>query len=227
MHVWRLAVHAAPIAQLRALLSHDERERAARFAFDADRDQFIAVRGSLRRLLGDYLEQSPQQIRFAYGTEGKPRVEPRDRNDRELCFNVSHSGDAGVLAFRMAHEVGIDVEFRDRRLDVEELARRSFSPLEQHSMNAVSPDERTGRFFDIWTAKEACIKALGGGLSIPLQEFSVDVATDRSSWNVKFASARHGPTSVRPLKVPEGYSAAVTTFGNEWSVEVFDLPNEP
>ena len=94
--VWRVSVLESPIAELAELLSGEELERGARFVFGRDRDQFIAVRGWLRRLLGAYLHRAPKDIRFALGPQGKPYL---DDDGCNLQFNVSHSGDVGMLAF--------------------------------------------------------------------------------------------------------------------------------
>lgn len=130
-----------------------------------------------------------------------------------------------MLAFRTANDVGVDVEFAGRRFDLEDLARGCFSSLEQESMRALSPEGRIARFFDLWTAKEAYIKALGGGVSIPLQEFSVGIVAGNDSWNVDTTYNRPGPTLIRRLDAPGGYAGAVTTIGSEWRVEIFDIPS--
>src|SRR5262245_7458138 len=76
VHVWRAPREAPPAAHaaLAALLTSDERERAARFVFPRDQARYAATRGRLRVLLGRYLAADPTALRFAYGARGKPAL---------------------------------------------------------------------------------------------------------------------------------------------------------
>jgi len=218
--VWRVSVLESPIAELTRLLSAEERERAERFAFLRDRDQFIAVRGWLRRLLGAYLHRSPSDIRFALGPQGKPHL---DEPGCDLQFNVSHSGDVGMLAFSRDRELGVDVERDERSVDVADLARSCFSDVEQRAFESLPTHRRRERFFQLWSAKEAYIKARGGGLSIPLQDFSIDVSSESDEWIVTTSTPADVPFQlVRRLPAPAGYAAAVAVGGDSWKVQLRD-----
>lgn len=149
------------LRRLTALLSPDERERAASFRFDSDRHMSIVARAALRVLLGRWLGRAPESLRFTKGTEGKPALEG-------IEFNVSHS--SGRVAIAISHEeVGVDVEGPREVRDRLGIAERFFAPSEAAIVRA-TPE----RFLDYWTAKEAVIKAVGGGLSIDLTSFEVD-----------------------------------------------------
>ena len=76
IHVWRVPLERteAQIRRTREILSPDEILRADRFYFQRDRDSFVAARGTLRQLLGEYLKRSPEEIDFAYGAYGKPSL---------------------------------------------------------------------------------------------------------------------------------------------------------
>ena len=221
VHVTCISVADAPLAEFFGSLSSDERERAAQFAHEKDRNQFIAVRGCLRQLLGDYLQRSPTEIRFEYGSHGKPSLPARD-NDNDFRFNVSHSAGIGVLAFSRGREVGIDVELLDARFDIHSLTRSCFSSVEREAMQLCPEDEQLRRFFQLWTAKEAYIKARGGGLSIPLQDFSIHLYEDRDVWSVEPTGNGLAPLFVRRLEIAGNYAAAVAASGDEWSVRTFD-----
>lgn len=224
VHVWRVAVADESAASLAALLSDEERARAARFMFARDRNQFIVVRGWLRRLLGEYLNRSPDEIRLILGARGKPMVAD---DQRTLHFNVSHSGDVGLLAFCSGREVGIDVERTDTRVEIEALAETCFSTSERASLRRLPGGAQLHGFFQLWAAKEAYIKALGGGLSIPLLDFTVNVLPDADSWTVTADEAGAWPTmSVRRIVVPPGYAAAVAAKGRDWRLEVSDLADD-
>lgn len=222
VRVWRVSIGDRTAASVAALLSHDERARAARYRFDRDRNQFVAVRGWLRRLLGEYLKREPADICFGLGPQGKPMVV--DANV-DLQFNVSHSGNVGLLAFCRGRDVGVDVERHDTRVEIAELAETCFSIAERESLRALPEGAQSARFFQLWAAKEACIKALGGGLSIPLLDFTVGVNDDTDGWTVEMTAAPgdRGALVVRRIDVPPGYAGAVAAPGDDWDVVVRDL----
>jgi 4'-phosphopantetheinyl transferase len=166
-----LNVDAAP---LRALLSPDEQERAARFTFEQQRRRFIVARARLRQLLGARLDASPDEVEFTYGITGKPSLAAR--YSRDLRFNLAHCEDVAVYAFAEAREIGVDVE-REREVeDAEAIGKLCFSPAERDAC-------RTHGFLYCWTRKEAFVKALGSGLSAPLPELEVSAAP--RGWSVR------------------------------------------
>jgi 4'-phosphopantetheinyl transferase len=224
IHVWRLSISSAPIDELLPILNDDERARAARFAFRKDHNQFVAVRGWLRRLLGAYLRQPPPELRFTYGAAGKPQLDCRcGVGPVDLRFNVSHSHDMALLAFAVGRDVGIDVEYIDNQVDVLELARTCFSPAERRLLQARVSEERLACFFRFWTAKESYIKALGGGLSIPLDAFTVDLRPDTPVACVRTRDPVYPAMTVHDLSLSEPYSGAIAAEGTGWKVIVRDV----
>jgi len=168
-HVWRvpLDVGEADVAAHRALLSEDERAKADRFYFDRDRRKYTVARGTLRTLLARYFSSDPRAFTFAYGERGKPSIEG------DVRFNVSHSGEVALLAFARGVELGVDVEQVRADIDIPGLARISFSPEERAALFACPVEERLTAFYALWTRKEAYIKAIGLGLAMPLDGFTV------------------------------------------------------
>lgn len=166
IHLWRvdLAGTAEPVETLAALLSEDEQERAGRYHFERDRRRFIVARGTLRNLLGRYLQQDPRTVQFRYGSRGKPSLLLR-ASETELCFNLSHSQELALYAFAWDRAVGIDVEYMRPLSDLEQLSQRFFCPAEHRILLSCPPHRRVELFFRYWTAKEACLKALGEGLN--------------------------------------------------------------
>ena len=162
-------------APLRALLSPDEQERAARFVFREDRRRYIVARARLRQLLGERLRVSPEKIELQYGAAGKPALAA---SHGELRFNLSHCEDVAVYAFADAAEVGVDVEAVRRLDDADEIAMRVFSPRERAAYLRLPEGERAWGFFRCWTRKEALVKALGSGLSQPLEDLDVSPAPE-------------------------------------------------
>jgi len=162
-------------------LSQAERGRAARFRLDRERRRFTVARARLRELLAERLDVPPESIEFVYGREGKPALAERFARSG-WRFNLSHCGELAVFAFSRAGEVGVDVEAVQAIAEADAIAARVFSRREHEAYRAVAPTERPLAFFRCWTRKEAFVKALGGGLSMPLAE--VDVAHAPPGWRL-------------------------------------------
>ena len=177
VHVWRahLEQPAGVQDQFLRTLDLNERERAARFHFEKHRRRFILGRGFLRLLLGRYLNIAPEEVRFAYGPYGKPSLADEHAASR-LRFNASHSHELAVYAFVQEREIGVDVEYNNAEFGGEDIARHFFSAYEVGQLLALPESERSAAFFRCWTRKEAYIKALGSGLSHPLDQFDVTLA---------------------------------------------------
>jgi len=167
IHLWKLSLNESP-APLTHLLSGDERQRAESFKLAIHRTRFINRRALMRQSLGRYTGQSPEKLHFLTNPHGKPF----------LCdgpsFNLSHSDDIALLAVRAAGALGVDVE-RIRPMDndnLSDVARMHFNEAELRDWS--SADDSLLAFFDIWTGKEAILKAMGTGLSVPAQSVSAE-----------------------------------------------------
>ncbi|MCA8962447.1 MAG: 4'-phosphopantetheinyl transferase superfamily protein, partial [Planctomycetes bacterium] len=130
--------------------------------------RFIAGRALLRGGLALYLALAPWDVELDYGEQGKPRL----REGRGLEFNLSHSGDIAMLAVG-ARRLGVDVERRRTSRDLDAIARRYFSPPEVDEYQSLPKSERLPAFYRCWARKEAYLKARGGGLTTPLDQFAV------------------------------------------------------
>jgi len=172
IHVWivRLTASEACISRCLAWLSDDEQARAERFHFDQHRQAFVLGRAVLRALLGAMLEISPAEIRFCYGPKGKPAL--ADWSGL-LRFNSSNSGNLAAYAFTEGCELGIDVEALRPIPEMDRIAARFFAPGETSALLSLPEPDRPQGFFNCWTRKEAYIKAVGEGLSVPLDSFQV------------------------------------------------------
>jgi 4'-phosphopantetheinyl transferase len=224
VHVWRLPL-APPLEQLAILartLSHDERDRAARFHFDRDRNAYTAARGALRTLAGRYVAHPADQLVFGYQAKGKPYL---TAPPGDLRFNLSHSGDFALLAFTRGREVGVDVERRRPLQDLLSLARTSFSPAEYTTLCGVPPDAQTTAFFSCWSRKEAFIKATGEGVS-QLAEFDVSVRPGEPARLLRVrgdVSAQHR-WSMHDLPAISDHEAALVVEGDEIRIGCWDWP---
>jgi 4'-phosphopantetheinyl transferase len=153
-----------------ACLSAAEREQAARFRFEKDANHWCACRSALRHALGEALGIDPAAVAFEFGEFGKPSLaRPHDG----LHFNLSHCRDLALIALCGDGPVGVDVEPRDRAeclLGCED----AFCHPEEMEALANEKEARASTLLEIWTAKEALLKALGTGMSVPPQSVSVD-----------------------------------------------------
>ncbi len=222
VHVWRADLDVSPqcLGVLRRTLDEAELSRAARCAFERDRRNFVAAHGMLRSILGRHLAVEPGRIRFSYGPHGKPAL-ANGADSGDLRFNMSHSGTLALYAVTHGLEVGVDVEFIRDDLDCEQIANRFFSPGEVAAIRAIPEGERHEAFFKCWTRKEACIKAVGEGLSIPLDRFEVSAQLGRLERRVHIGAGagRGADWWVLDLLPGPGYAAALAARGQGWEVK--------
>ena len=165
------------------ILSHDEKMRLARLLAPAKQELFLLAHGLLRTSLSRCEDVEPAGWRFTVGEHGRPEIAaPKSA----LRFNLSHTQGLAACVVTDRADVGIDVEKITPRHHMT-LARRFFSPREQHDLCALPEPEQTTRFFELWTLKEAYLKARGLGLTVPLRTFSF-CRNDDAEWRIEFAS---------------------------------------
>lgn len=185
VHLWLAALNGSPreINHCAALLSVDERARAERFLQPVDRGRFVAARGFLRTLLSYYTETAPFAVRFQYNPYGKPAL-CDGANPHQIQFNLSHSGDVALLAVTRNRPVGVDLERITTDFDCRPLFRRFLSPSEQVYFDKLPPGEMPAAWFRFWTIKEACTKAVGTGLTVPLGAITPPIA-NIALWKIR------------------------------------------
>jgi 4'-phosphopantetheinyl transferase len=164
--VARLDAPPDEVRSLQASLCPHERQRAERFRCEPHRRRFIVARGRLRQLLAARLDLTPEAVELAYGANGKPRV-------LNLHFSVSHCDDVALFAFSEASEIGVDVEAIRPIREADAIAAQVFSPRENQAYAALAPHDKPLGFLHCWTRKEALVKGIGEGLSLPLDRFDV------------------------------------------------------
>lgn len=176
VHVWRASTDVSPSLQaiLASSLDGEEARRARQFFLKRDRNRFMTGRGILRKILGGYLQRSPEELRFTLGSHGKPAL-PGEPGRLDVRFNLSHSDGLALFAVALEREVGIDVEKIHPGVANEAMEASTFTGQEQAEFYSTRPEERDREFFQRWTCKEAYIKARGGGLQIPLKSFEVSL----------------------------------------------------
>lgn len=172
VHIWRGVMPMQLDQFLTKQLSSDEIQRAARFLRTEDKQCSLFSHGMLRIIMSLYTEKEPQQLVFSKNSFGKPSI-LQSSLTKDIRFNMAHSKDVVLVAVTSRDEVGIDVEFIRDIQDAQTIVFRNFSLNEKNYLNQVSQEEFCDSFFTCWTLKEAFIKAIGQGLSCPLESFSV------------------------------------------------------
>jgi 4'-phosphopantetheinyl transferase len=198
------------------LLASDEHHLADAFHFALHRDRYIAGRAMLRRLLAARLDRDPASLRFRYGKSGKPAL------DEPISFNFSNSDDLGALAIA-GFELGVDIEYV--RIIEEDVAGRFFAADEIARLRSLPIEQQTAAFFNCWTRKEAYIKALGDGLSLSLDRFSVTLAPDDPPRLVRAGDDPSEPARWRLhhfIPAP-GFVGAIAARQRGWRVRLHHL----
>lgn len=222
VHIWRGRLDGTreQVAALWSLLAADEITRANKFLFEHLRTRYVMGRGMLRLLLGHYLDRPAQAIHLAYGPQGKPHLP-----DGNMPFNLSHSKDLALYAFSLDRQVGIDVEQIRTLEDRDPIAERFFSaPEAAHLLSLDGPDQDRA-FFECWTRKEAYIKAIGDGLTYPLDGFEVAFGPGRVPALLSVAA---NPTEVqrwhlKNLDPAPGFAGAVIVEQPPWQLSTFEF----
>jgi 4'-phosphopantetheinyl transferase len=208
--VWQLALD--DYTPCESLVSHDERERAARFLHERDSRRFLVCRAALRHILAQYLGTEPLALHFLYNACGKPYL-----RDELISFNVSHCGGLAMLAFSTGRRVGIDVERIDvERFHTERLKRLldMLAPNDRDEVMRHDPEQHLKAFLERWTLLEALTKARGESMTLPVRDsrnltegFSAiplqtaphciaTLAADAAPWRVDYRTALHEPRFV-------------------------------
>jgi 4'-phosphopantetheinyl transferase len=182
--VWRASLDVASLAPFESTLSPDELERAGTYSGSDLRRRFVARRGILRFVLGSTLNCDPKSLQFELGAYGKPSV-----IGLPLHFNASSSRDEALVAVCKSRPVGVDIEWIDSNFSFGPLLVEHFTDRERTATGDIEAFSRA------WTRKEACAKALGLGLSQPLNRY--DVSTPNPA------------LPVHEITVPPGFVGAV------------------
>jgi 4'-phosphopantetheinyl transferase len=210
-HVWAVWLDADEerTRGLRELLSPDEKERADRYRFEIHRQRFICGRAALRLLLGEYLGKEEESLVFNYEPNGKPHLP--GKGEESISFNVAHSESLQLIAITSGMEIGVDVEKIRWLPDFEELVQRFFSKCESEEFAALQPELKAAAFFNLWTRKEALLKATGEGICNWLDRVEVTFLPDEPARLLALPECAGDPAdwALRHFKPAVGYAAAV------------------
>jgi 4'-phosphopantetheinyl transferase len=186
------------------VLSPDEQLRAAKFKLEIHRHRFIIARALLRQILARYLPLTPERIAFIYSDRGKPSLV---ENYAYLQFNLSHSENLVLYAFTYQKRVGIDLEYLVKHNDLDKIAKRFFAEREVELILRVEERERTKLFLQLWTAKEAYLKATGEGIAGSLA--GVEIGIDRNNYPYFLDRKKSSAWQLQQFCPSENYLATV------------------
>jgi 4'-phosphopantetheinyl transferase len=224
VHVWRVPLNQSSERTTLSLevLSPDEREKAARFRFAKDRNQFVQARAALRFILSEYLGVAPHSLDFSYGPFGKPALANREENSG-LRFNLSRRDGLALIAVTRGREIGVDVELVCADVPVFEIADVSFSLAESATLRSLPESLRAAGFYNCWTRKEAYVKARGEGLSFPLKQFDVSLTPGAAAKLLRASDNEAGRWTLKEIPVAENYVAALAVAGSNLNVRCGDF----
>jgi 4'-phosphopantetheinyl transferase len=148
-----------------AVLSDDERARAARFVRARDRRRFARCRAALREILGRLLDEPAGSLRFRAAAVGKPELDRGRGVVESVRFNVSHSAELGIIAVSRGRELGVDLEKVRPVSEAQGIVASFFTAAEQDAFAAIAEPARPAAFLRGWTRKEAVLKGFGAGIS--------------------------------------------------------------
>lgn len=216
VHVWQANLDSqeteSPIR-----LPVEECERAAQMPSGRLRERYLRSRVLLRAVLASYLGLAPGTLLFDTGARGKPHLLSfsRDRGPSRLAFNLSHARACWVLAVAPHGPLGIDVEDTSRRVDVDGVGRRIFSPRELQTLRRLPAAVRKEAFFRCWTAREAIAKARGEGVFTRGAQFDVvaDPALPPGVHERESCRTSGAGWVLTPIPVPAGFTCLLATDG--------------
>jgi 4'-phosphopantetheinyl transferase len=185
------ALDETQIDALAKLLSRAEIERRDRLLRPHDRRDYTAAHGLLRVTLAAILDKAPEELTFASAKNGKPFLVPAN-GEAPPSFSLAHSRGLVACAIVPEGSVGIDVEPVDDSVDTAGIATRYFSADESAALQRYPAHERASRFCELWTLKEAFLKAVGTGLASRLDcvSFHVDGSHVRMTQHPPLTKAR-------------------------------------
>lgn len=200
--IWQVQLDVAMALDKLPALSDAEEARAQRLVFARDRARYRSAHRALRQLLSAHAGVPPHLVQWSTSPFGKPQM----CDVAGVEFNLSHSQNVALVAIG-SRPVGIDVEVIRPIDGVADIAKACFSTRERQALSALPAGKCLSAFFVCWTRKEACVKALGLGLSIDIR--SLEVGTDSMATACKVDAGVHGVLSLRSLPMDDGLVAAV------------------
>ncbi len=175
-HLWLLDLSQLTddaIIHHETILSNAEVLRAS--TFKQRKLQFMATRAFVRLCLARYTHTAPHTLTITAEPNGKPYLAD---SPLPIVYNLSHCQNMAVLAVSLQHCIGVDIETTLRKRSQQGIAERYFHPNEVAKLKQLTDAEQRKYFFQLWTLKEAFLKATGEGISGGLDKTAFDLHSD-------------------------------------------------
>jgi 4'-phosphopantetheinyl transferase len=213
-------------------MSGAERERWERFRHEPTRLRHLNARGLQREVLSRYhAAVAPAEWQFETAANGKPRI-AAVHGVAGLEFNLTHTEGLTALAVTRDAWIGVDAENVTRGASLD-IAQHYFTRDEVAALEGLEGAARQMRFYELWTLKEAWLKATGSGLATPLDRISFDFAREAAvvadepagSWH--FSQFHPHETHVLAIAVNQSSAPVVQVREIGADGEPRDLPLAP
>lgn len=193
-----------------------ERERSLRFRQEQHRNAYVMAHAVWRLVLGEVLGIAPENVPLESTTHGQPRLPGTG-----YATSLSHSGNHVAIAVVRAECIGIDVEQAPPRAGMRDLLKVVCTPDEAGAISALSPSMQDGALLELWTRKEALLKAFGVGLL-------ATPSTIRADPGIPIAppplAACMPACVVHSMTLPQGWVGALAAPGHVSVLRVHWLP---
>jgi 4'-phosphopantetheinyl transferase len=233
VHIWAVDLDSwkLPRNEAEQMLPKSERDKSEHFRFEIHRTRYIKGHYMLRTLLGRYLGVDFYDQEFHANLYGKPSLK-NGKDTNPIYFNLSNSENICVCAFTHDGDVGVDVEKIHDLSDMGSIVERFFSPLEKKKFRSLPEHSRKKSFFKYWTRKEALLKAMGMGLSFPLNKVDVLSKQEESSEVFIKTNELDAETewTLRDINIVEGFASSLALKGKHLDcasrIRYFQLSDE-
>ncbi len=199
-------------------LSTAENSRAAKLLTALDRRRFTAARSALRTLIASFINTDPRELAFTIDTYGKPHL----KGNPALQFSLTHCGPLAGIAMSTHGAVGLDCERLTLVDDMTSFCRRICSSTEWEIIRSLKGENLIKALFQIWTRKEAILKAIGVGLYYPLRKMTVLDRNHTHELHVEIPE--FGPWWISTIDLPVTYAAACCAPFSIGAIERIEIP---
>lgn len=208
VNVFSVEIGKAEFSEISSALSEQELVYARGIRHTQFRNVWASVRSALRLVLSEVTGVSDAKIDINYSTSGKPVLQ-----GNPVHFNVSHSGNRGLIAVSAKYPVGVDLEQIRMRKGLQRLAKRFLHPGEAEYLASLTEQQQVQTFTRLWTAREALVKATGQGIGAGFSRFSVKIIPGSQNTHLEYGiedpeKILHFPCKVWQLKLEDAKSSA-------------------
>jgi len=179
IHIWsaRYSLLERYYPLLSTLISPEETQKAAGFKKPGDTRRYILRHGIVRVILGQYIHEDPEEIRFVKAKSGKPDLDSGGKFP-DVRFSLSHTDEMVCLGITRNYEIGLDIVKTNPRTPFSEIEQYLFTPGERRWIERTILEQRSLQFFRIWSLKEALLKATGSDVTMMKEADVSGIITD-------------------------------------------------